>query len=198
VATTMIDVLDSAIKIGLGAVVGFVASFLTAMQKNKHDREAALIAADFRRTEELRANQRRLAESAFVLADIFFRAHEDFILEAFSAGKVLSDHREKGSTFPIEWQEKYLSEIREKGDGPYVDAYNTALQQISMLKMASAREPAQMLSDLCDDAIAFRNEYFPLKQDWIPDGEAVRGARVEFSTARTKFEDAMSTYYTNL
>jgi hypothetical protein len=37
-----------------------------------------------------------------------------------------------------------------------------------------------------------------LKQDWIPDGEAVRGARVEFSTARTKFEDAMSTYYTNL
>ncbi|MDN8001410.1 hypothetical protein QZN00_30220 [Burkholderia multivorans] len=82
---TWIDIADSAVKIGLGGIIGGIATTLARYQKNRHEMSLDHNSAERDKEKEICANRRRLVEAATTSIDGFFRLHERLAMQAGGA-----------------------------------------------------------------------------------------------------------------
>jgi len=194
-----IDIADSAVKIGLGGIIGGIATVLAGRQKNKHEILLGHHSAEREKQKELRANRRRLIEAAATSIDEFFRIHERLAMQAGSSAATVHTIKSKNK----ELSPEQIKSLRERfttfcGEG-YFDGYYSVRAQIAMLKLASATEAANALLVACRTAVNYRDLLASKGgPDFIPTMEQAKAARNEFRQKREVFENTLSEYYAQL
>ncbi|MGF6875803.1 hypothetical protein [Paraburkholderia sp. MM5477-R1] len=195
---TWIDIADSAVKIGLGGIIGGIATVLVGHQKNKHEVSLGHRSAEREKQKELRANRRRLVEAAATSIDSFFRLHERLAMQAGGSAATVQKFKSENN----ELSPEKVKELRQRfitlcGDD-YFDGYHSARTQIAMLKLASATEAADALTVACRTAVNYRDLLTSNGANFIPTVDQAKQSRREFRQKREVFEDTLSNYYAQL
>ncbi|CAE6860712.1 hypothetical protein R75461_07965 [Paraburkholderia nemoris] len=192
-STSWIDIADSAVKIGLGGIIGGVATLIAGMQRNRHELATERIATERERERELRSNRRRLLETATASVEIFFRLHETVAREAEGAALRIADQHNPVTANEREW---YRKAFRVLCDKDYVAAADEARAQITTLKLASASGAAEALKIAISTALGYRDTLAGPKSDGIiPSVDVATKARTEFREKCSLFEKELVAYY---
>ncbi|MBU9687006.1 hypothetical protein KTF56_29360 [Burkholderia gladioli] len=195
---TTYDLIDDAIKIGLGALIGAVGTISAALLKNRHDIAASRNSADNEREKERRTNRRRLIEAALTGVEPFIRRHRQLLLATHNS--VARSERAIKSGTPltkaqISSERKNLIEIGGMKT-VYAEHYYSAHSHVGSLSLAAASHESKLLSGLLSVATKQRDAILAAGTSGkLPTVDDIKLAIKEFSEIRVKFLGALGELY---
>lgn len=195
---TWLDIVDSAIKIGLGGLIGGAATIATTMLRNQHEKKNVVDGREYEAQKESRSNRRRLMESVVGIIEPFFRSHRDFLITVVNVGIQSDEEIERGGKHSKELATLLYNELYDAAplEGAYSENYHAATGQIGILMLAGAPKAAEQLRDLVIFLVMQRDGLVSksLKGE-LPAADAARQARAEFEKRVEEFLGALATAY---
>lgn len=199
---TTYDLIDDALKIGLGAIIGAGSSLAVALLKNRHDVKTFERTVDHEKQKERRANRRRLIESTATATEPFIRSHRQLLIAISNSARRSDEATAKGTPLTgdqIKKERQALHELGKAHGGDYGEQYFTASAQISFLALAAASHESKLLSTLVRKGMGQRDAVLGAgTQGTLPTHATAKTAIKEFGELRMSFITALGKLYDQL
>jgi DNA polymerase III alpha subunit len=199
---TIYDLIDDAIKIGLGAVIGAASSLAVALLKNRHDAKSFDRTANHERQKERRANRRRLIESTATATEPFIRSHRQLLIAISNSARRFDEATAKGTPLTsaqIKKEREALHVLGNAQGGTYGEQYFAASAQISFLALAAASHESKLLGALVSKGMGQRDAVLgPGTPGTLPTHAMAKAAIKEFGELRMSFITALGKLYDEL
>lgn len=174
---TWLDVIDSAVKIGLGAIVGGVFSVIVLRMNHQNER-----------TKEIRSHKIKMVEKAVDLSEEFFNAHAKYLSR-------LTWIVEKAGGAPIAIDLEMGAALKER-DTPLIERADGSRVATSRLSLLSAEKCADSLKTVTVAAMDFRNEI--MRKGALPSSDELEDHKQKFVDMRTNFQRHIAELYASL
>lgn len=176
--TTLIDILDSAVKIGLGAAITAFAAYKSNRLNHVNDR-----------TREIRSHKLKTIESIADKCDTYFLAYTKLHNRLEGIRK---KHNRSGELPLSAEQQQYIKEC----DKELHAAFEGASSARARLRLLQAFEAEKILREIGERIADYRNKIIFDKA--LPPQEVAEKHIEEFIGLRRKFDDALGNLYSQL
>lgn len=195
---TAYDLIDDAIKIGLGALIGAASTIAAALLKNRHDIAALKNSANNEREKERRTNRRRLIEAAVTGTEPFIRAHRQLLLATNNSAARAERAIKSGTPLTKVQLDAEREKLLEIGGMKtvYAEHYHSAHSHVGSLALAAASHESKLLSGLVAVATKQRDAILGTGTSGkLPVAADIKSAIKEFGEVRLKFLSALGELY---
>ncbi|WP_321849700.1 hypothetical protein [Burkholderia diffusa] len=199
--TTWLDLADSAIKIGLGGLIGAAATITTTVLRNRHEKRNVADDREYEAHKESRSNRRRLMESVVGAVEPFFRCHRDFLITVVNVGIQCDEEIQKAGKASIEFSDQCYREMYDAAplEGVYSENYHIATGQVGILMLAGVPRSAEQLRELVIFLVMQRDDLVSkASSGTLPAAVSARTARAEFEKRIGEFLGALATAYNHV
>ena len=179
-ATEWIDIVDTTVKIGLGALISGLTTYYVTVTKNDHEKE-----------KESKLLQRDLIIQATNYADEYF----DYTYHYYSLLSGVVEARNEFEFEKEDWEEAQKSILQVEKE--ISDARKNIYAAQSKLELLGLREPAQYLASFKSGSEELR-KYYTLNEKNAPTSDFLQNWANKYIPIKNEFRNSLSTIFMNL